>query len=109
MREEMGDVPVAEPIVGAGSGLRGKAAEKERERADYEEGRLVRLPSERGKKRRVGGEDFFGGVGLGDGFDLDLGGGAKRVKRRGKGPEEVLGEKWEKRKKRGVSMGKRRK
>lgn len=108
VREEMGDVPIAEPSIGAGNGLRGKAAEKARERADYEEGRLVRLPSERGKKRRVGGEDFFGGVGLGDGFDLDLGGGAKRVKRGGKGPEEVLGAKWEKRKKRGVSMGKRR-
>lgn len=108
VREEMGDVPVTEPSIGAGNGLRGKAAEKARERADYEEGRLVRLPSERGKKRRVGGEDFFGGVGLGDGFDLDLGDGAKRVKRGGKGPEEVLGAKWEKRKKRGVSMGKRR-
>lgn len=109
VREEMGDVPIAEPSIGAGSGLRGKAAEKERERADYEEGRLVRLPSERRKKRKVDGEDFFGGVGLADGFDLDLGGGAKRVKRGGKGPEEVLGAKWEKRKKRGVSMGKRRK
>lgn len=109
VREEMGDVPVTEPSIGAGSGLRGKAAEKERERADYEEGRLVRLPSERGKKRRVGGEDFLGGVGLADGFDLDLGGEAKRVKRGGKDPEEVLGAKWEKRKKRGVSMGKRRK
>lgn len=109
VREEMGDVPVTEPSIGAGSGLRGKAAEKERERADYEEGRLVRLPSERGKKRRVGGEDFFGGVGLADGFDLDLGGEAKRVKRGGEDPEEVLGAKWEKRKKRGVSMGKRRK
>lgn len=109
VREEMGDVPVAEPSIGAGSGLRGKAAEKERERADYEEGRLVRLPSERGKKRKVGGEDFFGGVDLADGFDLDLSSGAKRVKRGGKGPEEVLGAKWEKRRKRGVSMGKRRK
>lgn len=108
VREEMGDVPIAEPSIGAGNGLRGKAAEKARERADYEEGRLVRLPSERGKKRKVGGEDFFGGVGLGDGFDLDLGGGEKRVKRGGKGPEEVLGAKWEKRTKRGVSMGKRR-
>lgn len=109
VREEMGDVPIAEPSIGAGSGLRGKAAEKERERADYEEGRLVRLSSERGKKRKIEGEDFFGGVGLADGFDLDLDGGAKRVKRGGKGPEEVLGAKWEKRKKRGVSMGKRRK
>lgn len=109
VREEMGDMPVMEPSIGAGSGLRGKAAEKERERADYEEGRLVRLPSERGKKRRAGGEDFSGGVGLADGFDFDLGGGAKRVKRGGKKPEEDLGAKWEKRKKRGVSMGRRRK
>lgn len=109
VREEMGDGPVAEPSIGAGNGLRGKAAERARERADYEEGRLVRLPSERGKKRRVGAEDFFGGVGLGDGFDLDLSGGAKKVKRGEKGPEEILGEKWEKRKKKGVSMGKRRK
>lgn len=108
VREEMGDVPVAEPSIGAGNGLRGKAADKARERADYEEGRLVRLPLERGKKRRAGTEDYFGGVGLGEGFDLDLSGGAKKVKIGVKRTEEILGEKWEKRKKRGVSMGKKR-
>lgn len=99
MREEMGDAPFAEPSIGAGSGLRGRALEREQERTGYEEGRLVRLPSERGKKkRRVGGEEFLGGSGLWDGVDLDLGG-AKRVKREGTGKEKVLGESWEKRKK----------
>lgn len=68
------------------------------------------MPSEMGKKRRVGAEDFFGGVGLADGFHLDLVRGAKRVKSGGKDPEEILGAKWErKKKKKGVFYGEKKK
>ena len=60
IREEFDDAPTAEPSIGAGSGLRGKAAEREAERRGYEEGRLVRLPGEgkKASKRRTLGEGF---------------------------------------------------
>ncbi|KAL2042484.1 hypothetical protein N7G274_004977 [Stereocaulon virgatum] len=71
IREEMTDAPIAEPSIGAGSGLGGKAKEKEEERRGYEEARLVRLPGEKKKKRRAG-EDLAGGLdGLG-GFDFEV-------------------------------------
>ncbi|KAL8671708.1 MAG: hypothetical protein Q9168_003808, partial [Polycauliona sp. 1 TL-2023] len=37
VREELSTAPVAEPSIGAGTGLRGRDAEKERERKEYEE------------------------------------------------------------------------
>lgn len=129
MREEMTDAPTAEPSIGAGSGLRGRAADRERERTGYEEGRLVRLPAEKGggpaggKKRRggaVGAEDFLLGGGgrwdRGDVLGLGPGGGGmkkkQKVRREGisSGEREggvVMGEKWERRKKM-AAKGKRR-
>ncbi|MCJ1461736.1 hypothetical protein MMC07_000335 [Pseudocyphellaria aurata] len=118
VREEMTDAPMAEPSIGAGSGLRGRAAERERERISYEEGRLVRLPAEKGggtgagagKKRRggvAGSEDFLlGGGGRWDhglGFDSAGGGIRKKQKasREGSGREgqgAVIGAMWERRK-----------
>ncbi|KAL9126085.1 MAG: hypothetical protein Q9175_007970, partial [Cornicularia normoerica] len=56
IREEMDDAPIAEPSIGAGSGLRGREKEKEERRRDYEEMRLVRLPGEKKKKDRRRGE-----------------------------------------------------
>ena len=70
MREEMTDAPVPEMSIGAGNGLRGREAERERERRGYEEGRLVRLPEEKkkgGKRKRMEGEDWFGVGEFGDG------------------------------------------
>ncbi|KAL8779551.1 MAG: hypothetical protein Q9213_006879, partial [Squamulea squamosa] len=59
VREELSTAPLAEPSIGAGTGLRGRDAEKERERKEYEELRLVRLPSEgekkKGRRERIGG------------------------------------------------------
>ncbi|MCJ1426878.1 hypothetical protein MMC29_004781 [Sticta canariensis] len=126
VREEMTDAPMAEPSIGAGSGLRGRAAERERERTGYEEGRLVRLPAEKGggaaaaKKRRggaIGAEDFLLGAGgqwdNGDLLGLDSGGGRtkkkQKVRREGSSKEEgtVIGERWERRKKM-ATRGKRR-
>lgn len=119
VREEMTDAPMAEPSIGAGSGLRGRAAERERERIGYEEGRLVRLPVEKGggagagsgKKRRggvAGSEDFLlGGGGRWDhGLGLDsVGAGGMRKKQKPsregsgrEGREAVIGERWERRK-----------
>lgn len=70
VREEMTDAPVPEMSIGAGNGLRGREAERERERRGYEEGRLVRLPEEKkkgGKRKRMEGEDWFGVGEFGDG------------------------------------------
>ena len=108
IREEFDDAPMAEPSIGAGSGLRGKAAEREAERRGYEEGRLVRLPNEgkkAGKRRRALGEGF-GEDDFGIGLELgDMVKGGK--KRRNVGGEAVrIGEAWEKRKSRG--LGKRK-
>lgn len=109
VREEMGDAPLAEPSIGAGgSGLlmRGKDAERERERRGYEEGRLVRLPEEKGTKKRgrEQREDWFGPVG-GEWAGLGVGDKGKRMGR--KGEEVVVGERWEKRRKR-MEGGKRK-
>lgn len=71
VRDEMGDAPVPEPSVGAGSGLSGKEARRESERRGYEEGRLVRLGVEKGvgKRKRggAGGEGDIWGVGFEEG------------------------------------------
>ncbi|KAL8649620.1 MAG: hypothetical protein Q9210_004292, partial [Variospora velana] len=70
IREELSSAPVAEPSIGAGNGLRGREAQRERERNEYEETRLVRLPSEGGKKKRGKRERER----MGGGFDEVLGG-----------------------------------
>ncbi|KAI4108970.1 MAG: hypothetical protein LQ339_002091 [Xanthoria mediterranea] len=117
VREELSTAPVAEPSIGAGNGLRGRDAEKERERKEYEELRLVRLPMEgkkkgKGRKERIGGgfEEVLGGAGEGLG-DAVRGGGKRRKVAGGVGGEgRKVGEAWEKRKKMGVRGlgGKRR-
>ncbi|MCJ1260785.1 hypothetical protein MMC22_000648 [Lobaria immixta] len=117
VREEMTDAPVAEPSIGAGSGFRGRAAERERERTGYEEGRLVRLPAEKGgagaaalKRRRAGAdgaEDFLLGAGgrwdHGDLLGRESGKKKKqKVRRESSGREGegmAMGERWEQRKK----------
>ncbi|KAL8851956.1 MAG: hypothetical protein Q9221_003167 [Calogaya cf. arnoldii] len=116
VREELSTAPVAEPSIGAGTGLRGRDAEKERERKEYEELRLVRLPTEgkkkgKGRKERIGGgfDEVLGGAG--EGLGEAVRGGAKRRKIGGGGGEgRKVGEAWEKRKNKGVRGlgGKRR-
>lgn len=105
IREEMDDAPIAEPSIGAGSGLRGKAKEMEEEKRGYEEQRLVRLPGEKKKRRRVD-EDLSGGLrGLGE---VDFGVKGVKVKRKREGGEgERIGERWDKRVKRGVGKKRR--
>ncbi|KAL8709458.1 MAG: hypothetical protein Q9220_005841 [cf. Caloplaca sp. 1 TL-2023] len=84
VREELSSAPTAEPSIGAGNGLRGKDADRERERREYEELRLVRLPSEGGKKKkgkgRVGSgfDEVLGGAGEGLGEAVRGSGGKKR-------------------------------
>ena len=108
VREELDDLPIAQPSIGTGSGLRGKAAEREAERRGYEEGRLVRLPAEgkKAKRRRDMGEGFGEDLILGGAGELDdlVKGGMK--KRRVEGGERKIGEAWEKRVKKG--LGKKR-
>lgn len=122
VREEMDDgAPVAEPSIGAGSGLRGREREREEERKGYEEMRLVRLPEEKGGKKKTmmmkrrGGEGFgedllVGGLG---GFEFEglkgRGGMGKRKRERDGGGEEGgrVGQAWEKRVKRGVGRKRR--
>lgn len=88
LAEEMTDAPLAEPSIGAGSGLRGRAVERELERRNYEEGRLVRLPGEKKKRRRgTVGEDLSDLIGLGEGNTWDNFGKAGK-KRRGGGRQE---------------------
>lgn len=84
LAEEMTDAPLAEPSIGAGNGLQGRAAERELERRGYEEGRLIRLPGEKKKRRRgTAGEEFAGLGGLGEGDAWEgFGKGGKR--RRGR-------------------------
>ncbi|KAG8528169.1 uncharacterized protein KY384_007086 [Bacidia gigantensis] len=113
IREEMTDAPVAEPSIGAGSKLRGKEKEREDERREYEEQRLVRLPGEKKKKqRRIGGgaeELDVGGFGALE--QIDFGDTKGRKKRRvgGDGAFKGMGgrpgERWEKR----VAKGPKRK
>lgn len=103
--------------IGAGGGLRGREAERERERREYEEGRLVRLPDEGGGKRKkgraegrgkVGGWDEVIGGGGGEGLGEAVRGGGvgKGKRRRGEGGGEGVGRRvgamWEERKRRGV-------
>ena len=110
VREELDDAPLAEPSIGAGSGLRGRTAEKEAERKRYEEERLVRLPREgkSGGKRRKDMGDGFGENDLGFGGDLnDLVKGAKKRRKVSGGEAVRIGEAWDRRKNRG--LGKRRK
>ena len=110
VREELDDSPMAEPSIGAGSGLKWKAAEKEAERRGYEEGRLVRLPSE-GKKANKRRRDIGEGFGEDDfGIGMELGDMVKGGKKRRKagGSEVRIGEAWEKRKSRGLGKRKRR-
>lgn len=110
----MTSAPTAEPSIGAGSFLKGKAREREEERKAYEEMRLVRLPEEKGKgkKRRRdggGGEDFLGGLG-GDFEFGGLKGGKREGKRRREGDGgggERVGERWERRVERGVGRTRR--
>lgn len=110
VREEMGDAPVAEPSIGAGSGLKGREKEIEEARRGYEEQRLVRLPGEKKgktKRRREAGEDLVGGFGgLGD-IDFGNGGKGKGRKREREGEGERMGERWEKRVKKGVGRKRR--
>ena len=103
VREELDELPIAQPSIGTGNGLRGKAAEREAERRDYEEGRLVRLPGEgkkAAKRRRDVGEGFGEDLILGGAGELDdLVKGAKK-KPRVEGGERKIGEggvKWVKR------------
>ncbi|MCJ1453301.1 hypothetical protein MMC28_003647 [Mycoblastus sanguinarius] len=106
IREEMDDAPVAEPSIGAGSGLRGREKEREEERMGYEETRLVRLPGTKKKRRVDPGEDLTGGFGsLGD-VDFGTSKGGKRKKSAGR-EEERVGERWEKRVKKGVGRKRR--
>lgn len=117
VREEMDDgAPVAEPSIGAGSGLRGREREREEERRGYEEMRLVRLPEEKKKMKkrdRRGGEGFgedllVGGLG---GFEFEgLKGKGEGKRRRERDEEEEggrVGQAWEKRVKRGVGRKRR--
>ncbi|CAD6589425.1 MAG: hypothetical protein ASARMPREDX12_003764 [Alectoria sarmentosa] len=110
IREEMDDAPIAEPSIGAGSGLRGREKEKEEEKRGYEETRLVRLPGEKKKKDRRRGDGFGEDLadGLGD-FDFEglKGKGGKRKRERDGGDEGRVGELWEKRVKKGVGRKRR--
>jgi len=107
-REELTDAPFAEPSIGSGSGLKGREREKEEERRGYEEGRLVRLPGEKRKRRRggegFGEDDLLGGIG---GVDFAGGDGKRRKGGRMEGRQERVGEAWERRAKRGVGKRKR--
>jgi len=107
IREEMDDAPIAEPSIGAGSGLKGREKEREEERRGYEEQRLVRLPGEKKSKRdKRRGEDLSGGLnGLGDVDFGDLKGGKRKREREGDG--ERIGERWEQRVKKGVGRKRR--
>ena len=114
IREEMDDAPIAEPSIGAGSGLRGRDKEREEERRGYEETRLVRLPEEKkkGKKDKRRGEGFGEDLadGLGD-FEFEglkgRGGKRKREREKDGAREGRVGEAWEKRVKRGTGRKRR--
>ena len=111
IREEMTDAPMAEPSIGAGSGARRKAKEREDERQEYEEQRLMRLPSEKKQKRRPGGGgedlDIGGFDGLGEVDFGDLKRGKKRRRDGNFGGGEKIGERWEKRIKKGLGRKRR--
>ncbi|MCJ1275363.1 hypothetical protein MMC21_003166 [Puttea exsequens] len=106
IREELDDAPIAEPSIGAGSGLRGREKEEEEERRGYEEMNLTRLPGEKKAKRRRPDEELSAGFGgLGDVDFGDLKSGKRKRREEGRGLE--IGEGWEKRKKRGVGRKRR--
>lgn len=110
VREELDDAPMVEQSIGAGNGLRGKAAEREAERRGYEEDRLVRLPGD-GKKASKRRQDMGEGFGEDDfGLGMELGDMVKGEKKRRKvrGVEAKIGEAWEKRKSRGLGRKSRR-
>ena len=105
IREDMADAPIAEPSIGTGSGLRGKDLERAEERKAFEEQRLIRLPGEKKNSRRRGEGDGQLDLGFGSLADVDLGdlrgrGGKKKIQGEGLGRE--VGEKWEKRVKKGL-------
>ena len=109
IREEMTDAPIAEPSIGTGSGLRGKAREKEEERRAYEEQKLVRLPGEKKRRRTEGGAEDLD-IGFRGLADVDFGnvkGRGKKRKSEGGGGGERIGERWEKRVKKGVGRKRR--
>lgn len=114
VREEMDDRPVAEPSIGAGSGLRGRERDREDERRGYEEMRLVRLPEEKGGKKKMkrdrrGGEEGFGEDLVGGLGGVEFEGLKGKRKRERDGGEEGgrVGQAWEKRVKRGVGRKRR--
>ncbi len=85
IREEMGDAPVAEMSIGAGRGAAGEGgrqAERERERKEWEETKLARLPGEK-KRRRGAGDEFLAGMDWGL-DDEERGGGEERERKRKK-------------------------
>lgn len=64
VREEMGDAPVAEMSIGAGRGgvaEGGRLAEREREKNEWEETKMARLPGEK-KRKRDAGDDVMAGM-----------------------------------------------
>ncbi len=111
IREELDDAPIAEPSIGAGSGLRGREKEREEVRRGYEEMRLVRLPEEKGRKKRERdrgagegfGEDLADGLG---GYEFERLRGKRRKGAHGAGDGRV-GQAWDKRVKRGVGRKRR--
>ncbi|KAL8944886.1 MAG: hypothetical protein Q9216_000176 [Gyalolechia sp. 2 TL-2023] len=121
IREELSSAPVAEPSIGADNGLRGRDALREKERKEYEEMRLVRLPTEAGKKKKGKGErerertgggfdELLGGAGDRLGEAVKGGGEKRRKVARGEGDGMRVGEAWERRKRTGIRGlgGKRR-
>lgn len=85
IREEMGDAPVTEMSIGAGRGGAaedGRQVEKEREKQEWEETRLARLPGEK-KRRRGAGDEFMAGMDWGL-MDDERGGGDERERKRKK-------------------------
>ena len=110
IREEMDDAPIAEPSIGAGSGLRGREKEREEARRAYEEMRLVRLPGEKKSKNKRRGDGFGEDLaeGLGD-FEFEglKGGGRKRTRENDGGDGGRVGQAWDKRVKKGVGRKRR--
>ena len=104
IREELADAPMAEPSIGAGTGLRGKERERDEDRRAFEEQRLVRLPDGKKKKRRIGGGGEDLDMGLGGLNDVDFGSLKAPKKKRFGGDVEGrrTGNTWERRVKQGL-------
>lgn len=93
IREEMGDAPVAEMSIGAGRrGVAegGRQAEREREKKEWEETKLVRLPGEK-KRRRATGDEITAGMDWGLEDDERGGGEERERKRKKKGKSKSSG------------------